>query len=128
MIRAALHQVREAAFLTLVLVLMALGSGYFFVGCGAPAPQIAMPNTRTACARAIECAAFAAKDLDACVNCIETVAEQWNAKAKEEFGDHPPGVESWPCWWIVAFSENENLTACATAHWYGPHTSTGEHE
>ncbi len=84
------------------------------------APKILPPNTETACAKAVECGVFLADQVDACINCIATVADKWNAEAQAYCGDKCPSLRDLDCAIITQASHDSHLSQCVAARWYGP--------
>lgn len=93
------------------------------VACGsAPvvAPKILKPNVREACARAIKCEVFLPEQADACVNCVETKADEWTAELKAQFGDDLPPIDLAPCEIVAQLAHDTRLSDCVVGRWYGP--------
>lgn len=98
-------------------------AAWMLAACGtAPvvAPKILPPNTNEACAKAVQCEVFLPEQIDACLACIETVADKWNAEAKAYCGDECPRLRDLECSLVTQASHDSNLSACVAGRWYGP--------
>ena len=100
---------------------------FYASACGPASPGVRgpqeplPPTTQQACERAIDCAAVDADRLEQCVACLETVADQWNERAHELYGNKEiPPLEKLPCRLAQDIATSTNLDACAYEGWYGP--------
>ena len=84
------------------------------------AEPLLKPNVAEACDRAIKCGVFLPAQRPECIACVETVADRWNAEAKEICGDSCPALKDIPCDIITDYSHKTNLSECVVRRAYGP--------
>lgn len=100
---------------SLSLLLLPAACGRNVEGPKEPLP----PNGELACMRAIECKTIPDDDLLRCVDCVDHVADKWNAAAVEYFGEGKvPAFKDVPCEWVAWLVEKSDLDACSAAGWY----------
>lgn len=98
----------------LVIGLVACGPGLSDIPTPLP------PNVNSVCARGEACGFVPSDGIDACVACVESVADKWNEEAREAWGDSPPPIELVSCEALEAEARRVQLVECVAERWWGP--------